>query len=520
MILIFSTLSVYLVLELKKQGEVSIFAFKQPLNAVSSSRSAGAVFNDANTYAARIMQMSQPNAKEEVSRQFNHIIALFKHELAIAKSNSFSTAMAQDIDNIEQLAEHWFNDTLQHIAGRNRGQLISTISLNQEKLLIEQRLDELVKSTIAQAQVRASLVETSIDDKLVVSLVLLALIGLGSIIAAVVMTNKFVQPINKLIKAVIELSRGDGDLTKRLAFKGKDEISELSREFNGFITKVHRTVTDISSSVSATKQRLEDFSDVVTETQHGTSRQKSEIDNISSAMEQVNSSMTTVEQSASQVKAQADGIHEETKVSVELVEEAVQEIATLSADIDKTSDVIYSLSNSSAEIGSVLNVIEAIADQTNLLALNAAIEAARAGESGRGFSVVADEIRNLAMKTQESTTDIHKTISTILQQAQDAKTMMESGTERAHRCVNKNSEVATALNQVLDRAIGIKARSEFVNEQTLQQKQATEHVNDYLTQIINIAEQTEKGSQTLDENSQQIIASMNEVNSNVAQFKL
>lgn len=520
MIVVFSILSLYLLVELKKQGEVSVFAFKQPLNAVSSSRSAGDFFKQANHYANGIMQMSQPAVNGDVKRDFENIIKRFEEQLTIAKNNSFSPTMEREISQIEQLEKAWSQAILVRISGSGQSQLVSQISLDQQQAQIVERLERLVQTTIAEAQARAGEVESSIDDKLTLSLSLMTIIGLISLVAAIVLANKLTRPLNRLIEAVVELSRGDGDLTKRLDAKSSDEIGQLSREFNEFIAKVHHTVTDISASVATTKASLEDFSDVALETQRGTSQQKSEIDNISSAMAQVNSSMDTVEQSASQVKSQADDIHQETQVSVQLVEEAVNEIANLSADIEKTSDVIYSLSNSSTQIGDVLNVIEAIADQTNLLALNAAIEAARAGESGRGFSVVADEIRTLAMKTQESTTNIHDTISTILKQAQDAKTMMESGTQRAHSCVNKNSEVASALSQVLDRVVGIQERSEFVNEQTQQQKTATLHVNDYLTQIIDIAEQTAKGSMALDSNSTQIIASMDEVNRNVAQFKL
>ena len=520
MILVFSTLSVYLVIALKEQGNVTVFAFKQPLNAVSSSRSAGDIFNQANQFAAGITQMTQPQSSDAVKRDFKSIITQFEKQLTIAKDNSFSTSMAQEIQQIETLEKRWSENVLKRISGTRQGTLVSQIVLDQQQTDIVKRLNKLVETTINDAQIRANEVETSISDKLTVSLSLLGVIALASLIAAIVLASKLTKPIHALIDAVVELSRGDGDLTTRLAMKGDDEVAQLSAEFNEFIAKVHVTVSDISASVSTTKKRLANFSDVAVNTQRGTSQQKVEIDNISSAMSQVNSSMNTVEQSAGQVKTQADGIHEETQVSVQLVEEAVNEIANLSADIEKTSNVIYSLSNSSTQIADVLNVIEAIADQTNLLALNAAIEAARAGESGRGFSVVADEIRTLAMKTQESTTNIHDTISTILQQAQDAKNMMESGTERAHVCVDKNSEVATALNQVLERAVGIKERSEFVSVQTQEQKTATAHVNGYLEQIIDIAEQTAKGSMTLDTNSTQIIASMDEVNQNVAQFKL
>ena len=188
--------------------------------------------------------------------------------------------------------------------------------------------------------------------------------------------------------------------------------------------------------------------------------------------------------------------------------------------MQQASEVILALKNSSSAIGEVLNVIEAIADQTNLLALNAAIEAARAGEAGRGFSVVAEEVRNLAMKTQESTTNIHTTINQIQQQVENAKQAMEHGTMSAQACVNKNAEVSSALHNVLNRVEGIKVTIEVVNEQTKQQVQSTEHVNSYLHQITEIAEQTSQGSRQLDINSKNVITSMDKVNQKVAQFRI
>ena len=124
------------------------------------------------------------------------------------------------------------------------------------------------------------------------------------------------------------------------------------------------------------------------------------------------------------------------------------------------------------------------------------------------------------MKTQESTTNIHRTISQIQQQAEEAKLMMEAGTSSATNCVKKNSDVSKALHCVLNSVEGIKITSEIVSEQTQQQMQATEHVNGYLREIIEIAEQTSVGSQQLDSNSQNVIASMNEVNLKVEQFKI
>ncbi len=231
-------------------------------------------------------------------------------------------------------------------------------------------------------------------------------------------------------------------------------------------------------------------------------------------------SVSSVIETTVQAETQAKSIYEETKNSVLLINTVNHDMETLSNQVEEASEVINSLSQSSHDIGSVLDVIESIADQTNLLALNAAIEAARAGDAGRGFSVVADEVRNLAMKTQESTLNIQNTVTKIQQQAVAAKDMMRKGCEGVKECSNKNNELAEALSLVLLSVEEIRLTSTVVTGHTQQQNKAINEVNKYLKSIITIADVTAQGSDELQINSQAVMLSMLSVEENMSDFKL
>lgn len=520
LIAVFSMLSLYLTYELNKQGELTVFAFNKPLSAVNNSRAAAESYRLSNTYVEQVLAFEYPIETTEVKQKFTQLEASFNQHLQEVIDNSLTDESLNISQEIKNLSDSWFFKVKEHLVGSQQTSLTDLRHINELGMLIQAQLISLANNTQEQAAQLSAEAEQQIAQKELIVLTLLISISSIALVIALFVTNSLLKPIESLKAAVIELSRGDGDLTRRLEITRNDEVGQLSNEFNQFINKVHLSVKQIASSVSDTSEGLKEFSTVSNETKQGTLEQKNVIADISAAMEQVNASVTSVNSSTEQAEHKANSIYTETQNGVSLVKKSYTEMDELNQLIDNATESIFELSKTCAEIGSVLEIIENIAEQTNLLALNAAIEAARAGDAGRGFSVVADEVRNLAMKTQESTLSIQEIIITVQEQATSAKSLMETGQSGAQVCAQNNAALGEALEQILNSASDIRKTNLLVVDQTKQQHDAVNHTNAFLTQVINIADVSAQNSSRLEENSERAILSMQEVEATVANFKI
>ena len=520
LILTFSLLNLFLIQQLKEQGSQTVFAFNQPLKAIDNSHGAWETFLSLEMYADKILAMTEPANTADVKQKIEFYSTQFNVQIQNAASNSIEDKAKQQALKVKRLTNDWIQKISQHLAGENQTNLLDRRILATDKINIEHKLNELIAETLRESSHLAEKVEHDIDNKLIIAISVLAIIAVSAVVLALFITSSIINPIKRLTEAVVELTRGDGDLTRRLNESANDEMGCLSHEFNLFIVKIHQSVSEIAQSVETMHHQFAEFASITEQTKQGTLSQKQQISQISQAMDSVTTSVMTVSESVVVAKEQADNILSGTKTSSVLVNQATKELNVLTENVDKTSDVIFSLSESSEAIGKVLEVIESIADQTNLLALNAAIEAARAGEAGRGFSVVADEVRSLALKTRESTTDIHHTIKLIQDQAEQAKNMMETGRQGTRNCVANNDELSISLSDVLIRVDSIQQTSETISLQSEHQVQMSDGVSDNLSHIVVIAEQTAQGTESLQQSNVQLLSSVDNVAQMVKQFKL
>jgi methyl-accepting chemotaxis protein len=371
--------------------------------------------------------------------------------------------------------------------------------------------------TVNIAAEQSSITKTNVYTATIIAIIIGILIAIAATLFCVVTV---IKPIVLAGQRMKEISSGDGDLTLSLPVKGNDEIAYLGRNFNTFINKVHNLISltiNISKQLSASSIELQDLAK---KTSQATTSQQDGSHQIAAALHEMTLSFQEVAQNASK----AETLTNETNVSVSSCITSVTKnrtsIEELSSDIAHASDVISQLEKESESVGSILNVIGGIAEQTNLLALNAAIEAARAGEQGRGFAVVADEVRVLAQKTQQSTGQIKKVIEELQQKSSEAVTVIDNSAQKALSSVNYANDVSEKLELVGGAVVQVFDMNALIAAATEEQSSVAEEININVTRISDLSATTSQDANSALASSQKLFELVEEIHKVVGQFKV
>jgi methyl-accepting chemotaxis protein len=301
---------------------------------------------------------------------------------------------------------------------------------------------------------------------------------------------------------------------------GIDGIDRLGGHFNRFLQKVHGIMIEVSRSTEELALRTVHVNEINRAVADGIMQQQSDTDRVATAMNQMMASVQEVTQNVGAAATAAQNAESEARSGKEIVGRNVVSIRDLADEVNRANGVIQGLRADSEQIGSVLEVIRGIAGQTNLLALNAAIEAARAGEQGRGFAVVADEVRTLAGRTQQATEEIQKMIEQLQGAAINAVEAMDEGSERAGVCVGNSSAAGDALSRITTAVSSINDMNQQIATAARQQQSVTEEVDVSIVRINQASHTSVEKAQDAMSESQELVRLTDKLKGAVNQFKV
>ncbi len=362
------------------------------------------------------------------------------------------------------------------------------------------------------------LTEEQATLRLTLTLALVALVfGSG---VAVFSVRGIRRAFTQIGESLEEIASGDGELTRRLPEDGRDELSELGRVFNRFMAKLQTMLGQVVQTGGQLKEAAGKLTELSVATKYSMNQQESKIEQVATAMNEMTATVQEVARHAGEASTSAQAADEEANQGRVTVNDVVRVINALAEEVEKTSGTIRTLEEDTVQIGGVLDVIRGIAEQTNLLALNAAIEAARAGEQGRGFAVVADEVRTLASRTQDSTEEIQNMIERLQEGARQAVAAMSRGQEKTAEAVETAHFADTALQAITTAVATIAQMNTQIATAAEEQSSVAEDINENITGISTLAVDAAQSAEHTAASSQELEAVAEELDRTISVFRI
>ena len=327
------------------------------------------------------------------------------------------------------------------------------------------------------------------------------------------------KPLNNTLEMFHGLARGDGDLTKRLPEKAIAELCELAECTNAFVAKVQQQIKQVGQTVDHLSTTSDQLKASTASTQQVMSRHQAETDQVATAINEMSATINEVANNAVMAADSATQADDQSHNGQTVVQQTIAVIKNLADEIEQAAAVINSVETHTGTISQVSNVISDIAEQTNLLALNAAIEAARAGEQGRGFAVVADEVRALAKRTQDSTTEIQATIEQLQSSAKQAVVVMENSQQKANTSVEQAHAAGDALQVITTEVSNISDMNTQIANASEEQGAVSEEINRSVVNIRQVSDQTVDEMASLTEAGENLLGVVKELKTQLAKFK-
>lgn len=410
----------------------------------------------------------------------------------------------------EQVLQQYRKD-LQIYAAQVHTSLETIDQLAASAVSIEALSQKLIDS---QSQARDSDAQNA-RQLLVISTLLALALG---ILAAWIITAQIVHPLLETLKDAERIAAGD--LSQDIKSERRDELGQLQRSMQGMTVSLRELIRGISMGVTQIASAAEELSAVTEQTSAGVNSQRVETDQVATAMNEMTATVQEVARNAEDASNAAADADKEARAGEKVIGEAIDQIELLAVEVVNSNEAMNHLKDESEKIGGVLDVIKAVAQQTNLLALNAAIEAARAGEAGRGFAVVADEVRSLAQRTQKSTEEIEALITSLQSGTQEVSTVMESSLLLTDSSVELTRRAVISLENITRTVSTIQSMNQQIATAAEEQSAVAEEINRSVINVRDISEQTAGSSEETAASSVELARLGNELQVMVNHFRI
>ena len=400
---------------------------------------------------------------------------------------------AKRIDAIESLATDYVTTALEVANVMLSGKGLNAVqrSIKKKSSLeakLKRELSDFRDESYAHFTDTVSHADSAMNEVLSVGLVIGAVTILLVIAVSLPVSAAIMRTLRVVTASLHDIAEGEGDLTRRIRIDAQDELGLLARDFNRFVEKLQKAIGDVLNVIDPLNDVSTALGDVMKQTTGLASRQTVESEHMLDAIAAMSSKVSDIAvhaNSAAQLAGDADTHAKQGRGVVTAMVRSIDEVA---GEVERASDVINNLEADVDNVSKILDVIRAVAEQTNLLALNAAIEAARAGEQGRGFAVVADEVRTLASRTQESTSEIRQVIEKLQGAARSAVSVMRSSQQRATDSVSQAGAAGESLQSITSRIESISGMNREIASATTDQQQAADLIHDRVQNLRNIAQ--------------------------------
>ncbi|WP_055007320.1 methyl-accepting chemotaxis protein, partial [Pseudomonas coronafaciens] len=345
-------------------------------------------------------------------------------------------------------------------------------------------------------------------------------IVLVMVLLLTLIVRSIVRPLKAAVGAMADIASGESDLTRTLETHGKDEITELGTHFNAFVAKLRNVVSLLQNSSMALGIAASESGSNAEQAQNRSLQQSQQMDLVATAVNEVTYGVQDVAKNAEHAASEMRDAESRAQQGQINIDNSLRQIEHLSGTIGQAVDVMHNLSSESTKIGSVLEVISSIADQTNLLALNAAIEAARAGEQGRGFAVVADEVRLLAQRTQKSTAEIQAIIERLQTYSDAAVKVIGDSSRSSQLTIEQANQAGQSLTSISQALRNLNSLNASIASATLQQTHVVDDINQNVTQAAQLSQSTAMAAEQSTSASQHLRELSEELSALLKQFKV